>query len=366
MATPFASTCTLPPAVSAPRRRSAIGRRRRAVAGFPHGLCGLPGFAPGAAFPTVRTDSRTRRKRWCSKGCCSCSRSWLCSSRVGAVFFSLDSLATARDDAAVTVAESSAQQAQDHGDHNTAIPLESFAGQVSEDAEQVAKAHAPYDAKLPPIPAGDVVKVRMVMKHKEVEIAPGVKYNGLGVRRRLLGPRADRARAPGPDGRVHARQRRPDPALDGLPRRADRAERRVQGRESGRVVHVPLQGERPRRLHVPLRHEARARAHRERHVRRDRRAAGARAAEGRPRVRARRERVVPERERPRRGRRASTWRRPARPSPTGRPSTGTRTSTSRTRSCPTPARPCASGSSRPGRRSTRTSTSSGRSSTAPG
>ena len=58
---------------------------------------------------------------------------------IGAVFFSLDSLATARDDApAATVAESSAQQAQDHGDHNTALPLESFAGQVSEDAEQVA------------------------------------------------------------------------------------------------------------------------------------------------------------------------------------------------------------------------------------
>jgi nitrite reductase (NO-forming) len=97
---------------------------------------------------------------------------------IGAVFFSLDSLATARDDEpAVTVAESSAQQAQAHGDHNTALPLESFAGQVSEDAEQVAEAHAPYDAQLPPIPAGDVVKVRMVMKHKEVEIAPGVKYN---------------------------------------------------------------------------------------------------------------------------------------------------------------------------------------------
>src|ERR671919_782976 len=38
-----------------------------------------------------------------------------------------------------------------------------------------------------------------------------------------------------------------------------------------RVLHLPLRGERPGRLHVPLRDEAGARAHRERHVRRDRR-----------------------------------------------------------------------------------------------
>jgi nitrite reductase (NO-forming) len=61
-------------------------------------------------------------------------------------------------------------------DHNVALPLESFAGVVGENAEELAKAHGPYDATLPPIPAGDVVKVEMVMKDRVVEVAPGVKY----------------------------------------------------------------------------------------------------------------------------------------------------------------------------------------------
>ena len=34
-----------------------------------------------------------------------------------------------------------------------------------------------YDATLPPAPAGDVVKVQMTLKDMTVEIAPGVKYN---------------------------------------------------------------------------------------------------------------------------------------------------------------------------------------------
>jgi nitrite reductase (NO-forming) len=62
-------------------------------------------------------------------------------------------------------------------DHNTALPLNSFAGVVPANAQELAAAHKAYDAALPPIPATDVVKVRMVMKHKAVEIAPGVKYN---------------------------------------------------------------------------------------------------------------------------------------------------------------------------------------------
>ena len=80
-----------------------------------------------------------------------------------------------------------------------------------------------------------------------------------------------------------------------MPRASPRTSR--SGRRSGRVLHLQVQGDRPGRLHVPLRHEARARAHRERDVRRDRRQPGEGAAEGRPRVRARRERVVPERRR---------------------------------------------------------------------
>ena len=63
-----------------------------------------------------------------------------------------------------------------HADHNTALPLESFAGKVPDNAAELAKAHLPYDAALPPVPAGDVVKVEMVMEDRVVEVAPGVKY----------------------------------------------------------------------------------------------------------------------------------------------------------------------------------------------
>jgi nitrite reductase (NO-forming) len=62
-------------------------------------------------------------------------------------------------------------------DHNTALPLASFAGVVPENAAELAEAHAPYDATLPPAPPGDLVKVQMTLKDMTVEVAPGVKYN---------------------------------------------------------------------------------------------------------------------------------------------------------------------------------------------
>jgi nitrite reductase (NO-forming) len=62
-------------------------------------------------------------------------------------------------------------------DHNTALPLASFAGVVPDNAAELAEAHEPYDATLPPVPAGDVVKVEMTLKDMTVEVAPGVKYN---------------------------------------------------------------------------------------------------------------------------------------------------------------------------------------------
>jgi nitrite reductase (NO-forming) len=62
-------------------------------------------------------------------------------------------------------------------DHNTALPLNSFAGVVPENAAELAEAHTPYDATLPPLPPGDLVKVQMTLKDMVVEIAPGVKYN---------------------------------------------------------------------------------------------------------------------------------------------------------------------------------------------
>jgi nitrite reductase (NO-forming) len=48
---------------------------------------------------------------------------------------------------------------------------------VPENAAELAVAHKPYDAKMPPVPAGDLVKVQMTLKDMTVEIAPGVKYH---------------------------------------------------------------------------------------------------------------------------------------------------------------------------------------------
>jgi nitrite reductase (NO-forming) len=62
-------------------------------------------------------------------------------------------------------------------DHNTALPLNSFAGVVPANAAELAEAHKPYDATMPPVPAGDLVKVHMTLKDMVVEVAPGVKYN---------------------------------------------------------------------------------------------------------------------------------------------------------------------------------------------
>jgi nitrite reductase (NO-forming) len=89
-------------------------------------------------------------------------------------FFALLMWADARDSRGTTAASLATH---DHADHNTALPLASFAGQVPDDAEALAEAHHATSAALPPIPAGDVVKVHMTLKDMVVEIAPGVKYN---------------------------------------------------------------------------------------------------------------------------------------------------------------------------------------------
>ena len=62
-------------------------------------------------------------------------------------------------------------------DHNTALPLSSFAGVVPKNAQELALAHEPYDAALAPVAAGDLVRVEMTLKDMTVEIAPGVRYN---------------------------------------------------------------------------------------------------------------------------------------------------------------------------------------------
>lgn len=78
----------------------------------------------------------------------------------------------ARDEANAADAQPAAAATED-----MSIPLESFAGKTAENAEALAKAHTPYDATLPPVPAGDLVKVQMTLKDMVVEVAPGVKYN---------------------------------------------------------------------------------------------------------------------------------------------------------------------------------------------
>ncbi|HXG77692.1 MAG TPA: multicopper oxidase domain-containing protein [Gaiellaceae bacterium] len=80
----------------------------------------------------------------------------------------------ARDDAN---AAASAHGTAAQGSSAVSLPLQSFAGKTAENAEELALAHEPVDATLPPVPAGDLVRVHMTLKDMPVEIAPGVRYN---------------------------------------------------------------------------------------------------------------------------------------------------------------------------------------------
>ena len=184
----------------------------------------------------------------------------------------------------------------------TALPLASFAGVVPDNAAELAEAHKPYDATLPPIPAGDLVKVHMTLKDMTVEIAPGVKYNTWAF---------DGHGAPGPVVHVREGQTVEMTLTNGgaIPHSIDFHAARIAPNVAfkdvapGESFTFRFTAERPRRLHVPLRHEAGARAHRERDVRRDRRPA---RSEALPPVDNEyvlvAQRVVPERRRDRRAR----------------------------------------------------------------
>jgi nitrite reductase (NO-forming) len=80
----------------------------------------------------------------------------------------------ARDEAAIAAGTTDHST---HADSNVSLPLQSFAGQTGENAEELAMAHPATDAALPAAPVGDLVKVHMTLKDMVVEIAPGVKYN---------------------------------------------------------------------------------------------------------------------------------------------------------------------------------------------
>ena len=89
----------------------------------------------------------------------------------------------ARDEATAGSA-APATATHDHSSHassaNTSavsLPLQSFAGTTAPNADALAKAHVAYDATLPAVPAGDLVKVHMTLKDMTVEIAPGVRYS---------------------------------------------------------------------------------------------------------------------------------------------------------------------------------------------
>jgi nitrite reductase (NO-forming) len=77
----------------------------------------------------------------------------------------------ARDDA------NAAAPAHDQASSAVSLPLQSFAGKTGENAEELAMAHRATNATLPPVPAGERVRVQMTLKDMVVEIAPGVKYN---------------------------------------------------------------------------------------------------------------------------------------------------------------------------------------------
>jgi nitrite reductase (NO-forming) len=84
----------------------------------------------------------------------------------------------ARDEAGSAEAASPATAVHDHSAAaSQSLPLQSFAGATGANADALAKAHVAYDATLPAVPAGDLVKIHMTLKDMVVEIAPGVKYN---------------------------------------------------------------------------------------------------------------------------------------------------------------------------------------------
>ena len=83
----------------------------------------------------------------------------------------------ARDDVAGAKSEAAAPSHEHESSSAQSLPLTSFAGATGADAEALAKAHTAYDAALPVVPPGELVKVQMTLKDMTVEIAPGVKYN---------------------------------------------------------------------------------------------------------------------------------------------------------------------------------------------
>ena len=78
--------------------------------------------------------------------------------------------------ALVKVADDARDDAASSSSSSVSLPLQSFAGQTGENAEEIAIARKATSAALPPAPAGELVKVNLTVKDQVVEIAPGVEY----------------------------------------------------------------------------------------------------------------------------------------------------------------------------------------------
>ncbi len=83
----------------------------------------------------------------------------------------------ARDEAKAAAGATAQTDRTSSASSAVSLPLQSFAGTTGENAQELAEAHTATNAVLPPVPAGDLVKVHMTLKDMVVEIAPGVKYN---------------------------------------------------------------------------------------------------------------------------------------------------------------------------------------------
>jgi nitrite reductase (NO-forming) len=81
---------------------------------------------------------------------------------------------SARDEARAATGGHAAAAVDDGA---VSLPLQSYAGNTAENAEELAAARPATDAALPAVPAGDLVQVHMTLKDMVVEVAPGVKYN---------------------------------------------------------------------------------------------------------------------------------------------------------------------------------------------
>jgi nitrite reductase (NO-forming) len=82
----------------------------------------------------------------------------------------------ARSDANKAVKAASSGTAMPGMDMSGGSDLTSFAGQGPANAADLAKAHVPMNAALPPAPAGPVARVHLTLVDKTLAIAPGIKY----------------------------------------------------------------------------------------------------------------------------------------------------------------------------------------------